>query len=202
MALDFLRDTQKFVYDNLGDELLWATSMPCVLAGGDNIPIADYGTSNAGIMKTVYRRGLGHRYGRTMQVIAGVHYNYSVNESLWPVYQALSCERGELREFRDRRYLGLTRNLQRFGWLIPYLFGASPAICKSFLYGKQTTLSEFDANTYYEPFATSLRMGDIGYTNTKEKGLASRQVTTTLKLIFRAWLRLSRRRRQSGRNWV
>lgn len=30
---------------------------------------------------------------------------------------------------------GLIRNVYRFGWLIPYLFGASPALCGSFLQG-------------------------------------------------------------------
>lgn len=170
-SLAFLRDTQKFVYDHLEDEYLWATSMPCVLDGGDNIPLAYYGTSHAGVMKNAYRRGLGHRYGRTMQVIAGVHFNFSFDEALWPEYRLFSGQRGELRPFIDAAYLGLIRNLQRFGWLIPYLFGASPAVCKSFLGSKPTDLDEFDCNTYYEPFATSLRMGDIGYTNSKEKGV-------------------------------
>lgn len=170
-ALAFLKDTQKFVYDHLDGEYLWATSMPCVLAGGENIPLAYYGTSNAGIMKNVYRRGLGHRYGRTMQVIAGVHFNFSFDDAFWPLYQELCQGRGSPRDFTDNAYMGLIRNLQRFGWLIPYLFGASPAVCKSFLGGKPTELKEFDRNTYYEPYATSLRMGDIGYTNSKEKGV-------------------------------
>lgn len=169
-ALDFLRDIQKFVCDHLGDEMLWATSMPCILAGGDSIPIATYGDSHLGTMKTVYRRGLGHRYGRVMQVIAGVHFNYSPAEMFWPLYQTLEQDRGELRHFTDNAFMGLIRNLQRYGWLIPYLFGASPAVCKTFLEGKPTTLEEFDAYTYYEPYATSLRMGDIGYTNSQEEG--------------------------------
>ena len=170
-ALDFLREVQKFVCSRLDKEILWGTSMPCVLAGGENIPIARYGSSNQGIMKTVYRRGLGHRYGRTMQVIAGVHFNYSLNPSLLPVYQSLEENRQPLRDFTDAAYMGLTRNLLRYGWLVPYLFGASPAVCKSFLGGKANNLSEFDANTAYEPYATSLRLGDFGYTNSKEKGV-------------------------------
>ncbi|MES9937266.1 MAG: glutamate--cysteine ligase [Sedimenticola sp.] len=170
-ALDFLRDTQKFVYQSMGDEVFWATSMPCVLAGGDNIPIARYGDSNAGLMKTVYRRGLGHRYGRAMQVIAGVHFNFSLDPAIWPVLHDMEKTHCELRHFTDAAYFGLTRNLQRYGWLIPYLFGASPAVCKSFLSGKPTQLQEFDRTTYFEPYATSLRMGDIGYTNSKEKGV-------------------------------
>ena len=170
--LKLLQDGHKFVYDHLtDDEILWATSMPCVLADGENIPVARYGSSNPGIMKTVYRRGLGHRYGRAMQVIAGVHFNFSFNEKFWPDYQVLCENTQPLRVFSDTAYLALLRNLQRFGWLIIYLFGASPALCKSFLGDKSSRFSEFDAHTYYGPFATSLRMSDFGYTNSKEKGV-------------------------------
>jgi len=169
--LSFLRDTQVFAYQHLGDEILWAASMPCALTDGEHIPIAKYGRSNIGAMKTVYRRGLGHRYGRMMQVISGVHYNYSLSEQFWSTYQEMMQDNRPSRDFIDDAYFGLIRNLQRFGWLIPYLFGASPAICKSFLNGCSTELQELDAFTYFEPYATSLRMGDIGYTNSKEKGV-------------------------------
>jgi len=170
-ALCFLQDAQTFVYRRLQDEKLWATSMPCILQGGKNIPLAQYGSSNAGIMKTVYRRGLGYRYGRVMQVISGVHFNYSVPENFWQVYYKLENSGQSLQAFRNDSYMGLVRNLQRFGWLIPYLMGASPAVCKSFFGDKLTDLDVFDTSTYYEPYATSLRMGDIGYQNSKEEGL-------------------------------
>ncbi|MDH5660033.1 MAG: glutamate--cysteine ligase, partial [Gammaproteobacteria bacterium] len=84
-VLKFLSDTQRFIYNQLDDEILWATSMPCVVAGETSIPLAKYGSSNSGLMKTVYRRGLGHRYGRVMQVIAGVHFNFSFSEKFWPL---------------------------------------------------------------------------------------------------------------------
>ncbi len=167
-ALQSLKDTQKYVYDRLQDELLWATSMPCVVAGETSIPLAQYGSSNAGTMKTVYRRGLGHRYGRVMQVIAGVHFNYSLPENFWPVYQEMERDKRSSQEFISESYFSMTRNLLRLGWLIPYLFGASPAVCKSFLGDQPTTLQALTENTYYEPYATSLRMGDIGYQNNKE----------------------------------
>lgn len=167
-ARDYLRDLQHFVYLQLEGELLWSSSMPCVVEGGDSIPIARYGSSNLGTMKTVYRRGLGYRYGRTMQVIAGVHYNYSFTETFWRSLQQLEGDSSPLQAFVSERYFGLIRNLQRFGWLVPYLFGASPAVCKSFLAGKQTTLAEFNKNTYFSPYATSLRMCDIGYQNSLE----------------------------------
>ena len=169
-VLEFLRDSQAYVYQKLqNDEILWATSMPCVVAGDKSIPIADYGRSNAGQMKSIYRLGLGHRYGRVMQVIAGVHFNYSLPQAFWPVYKDILQETEQsLSDFQSDQYFAMLRNLQRYGWLIPYLFGASPAVCKSFLGGAETNLQDFDENTYYEPYATSLRMGDIGYQNNKE----------------------------------
>ncbi|MCB1773217.1 MAG: glutamate--cysteine ligase [Gammaproteobacteria bacterium] len=170
-ALGRLADLQAFVYRRLEGEMLWATSMPCVLAGNENIPVAEYGSSNAGRMKRLYRVGLGHRYGRVMQVIAGVHFNWSLAEELWPAYRLIEGQVCSLRDFRDRHYMGQIRNLQRYGWLIPYLFGASPAVCKSFFLGQATNLPSFDETTFYAPHATSLRMGDIGYQNSREEGL-------------------------------
>lgn len=169
-ALDFLADLQSYAYRRLPGEILWSTSMPCVLAGEDNIPIADYGDSNLGLMKHVYRVGLGHRYGRVMQVIAGVHFNWSLPDSFWAVY-ARTLGQDLSRPVRDEYYMGMIRNLLRVGWLIPYLFGASPAVCKSFFPGGVSRLDSFDESTFYEPYATSLRMGDIGYQNKREEGL-------------------------------
>ena len=167
-AMAFLSDTQKFVFTKLDDEMLWATSMPCVVAGETSIPIAQYGLSHAGMMKTVYRKGLGYRFGRVMQVIAGVHFNYSLPKEFWQAYQTIEQDDSVLQSFIDEQYFGILRNLQRMGWLMPYLFGASPAVCKSFLGGAETSLQDFDENTYYGEYATSLRMGDIGYQNNKE----------------------------------
>ena len=168
-VLQFLREIHQFVYRRVGDELPWAASMPCILAGESSIPIAEYGRSNLGMMKHVYRRGLAWRYGRIMQVIAGIHFNFSLPEEFWAAFQTREGDRRSLRDFRSESYFGLIRNLQRHGWLILYLFGASPAVCKSFLDGKATILPEFDEHTRYGPYATSLRMSNVGYTNRTEK---------------------------------
>lgn len=167
-AMHELRLLHQYVYQNIGDEMLWATSMPCLLSGEGSIPIADYGKSNAGMMKTVYRRGLVWRYGKVMQAIAGVHFNFSLPQAFWKQYQAAEKNNQDLQAFTNDGYFSMLRNLQRVGWLIPYLFGASPAVCESFLNDQPTTLSYLGNGTYYEPYATSLRMGDIGYTNKKE----------------------------------
>ena len=170
-ALEFLQRIHRFVYSQLDDELLWAASMPCVVDGDASIRIAEYGRSNQGQLKHIYRRGLGYRYGRVMQVIAGIHFNFSMAEEFWPVWQALEHNSDQPQHFITEAYFGLIRNVQRYGWLLYYLFGASPALCKSFLKNKASSLQEYNSNTLYLPYATSLRMSDIGYTNRKRCAL-------------------------------
>lgn len=165
-ALAFLHNTHQFVYQHLGEETLLATSMPCGISGDDDVPIADYGRSNIGQMKHVYRIGLGHRYGRNMQAISGLHFNYSIPESFWPVYQQSEHNTEPLQTFINTSYLGLIRNIRRYSWLLTYLFGASPAFCPTFLNDRKHLISKFDQldqNTLYKPNATSLRMSEIGY---------------------------------------
>ena len=152
-------------------ERFWPASMPCILRGKTNIPIAYYGESNLGQMKTVYRRGLANRYGSVMQAIAGIHFNYSFSLDFWSSYQKTLAPNRKLdsKRFISQHYMGLTRNILRFGWIITYLFGASATVCKSFMQDyHEHDLEEFDDNTLYLPYATSLRMGDIGYQNTQE----------------------------------
>ncbi len=157
-CLTELSDIHHFVHANLDAELLWPSSMPCIL-GTDNdaIPIGKYGTSNIGQTKTVYRRGLGHRYGRLMQTISGIHYNFSVPDDLW---QRLGIGN---QEQKTDAYFSLIRNFRRCSWLLIYLFGASPAVCRSFLQRPDHGLQEFSEGTFYLPHATSLRMGRLGY---------------------------------------
>lgn len=173
-TLDYMHQIHQFVYPQLQDEMLLATSMPCGIDGDLSIPIARYGTSNIGTMKHVYRKGLWHRYGRTMQAIAGIHFNYSVPEALWPVLHEISGAECSLEAFISDAYFGLIRNFQRMGWLMLYLFGASPAICKSFFKSRPYLLElfeEFDEHTVFHPYATSLRMSDIGYKSKNQAGL-------------------------------
>ncbi|NQV86529.1 MAG: glutamate--cysteine ligase, partial [Woeseiaceae bacterium] len=145
--------------------MLWPASMPCRIPPDHKIPLARYGSSNVGQMKTIYRRGLGYRYGRQMQTIAGVHFNYSVPETFWGVYRDMIGADASVDEFRSEQYLGLIRNFKRVGWIVLYLFGASPALCKSFAGGRASEMKSLNAETYFEPFGTSLRMSDLGYSN-------------------------------------
>lgn len=172
--LEFMRQIHQFVYPNIGDELLLSTSMPCGIDGDLSIPIAEYGSSNIAKMKHIYRKGLWHRYGRSMQSIAGIHFNYSVPEKLWPALFAQQSEITDLAAFINHSYFGLVRNFQKTGWLILYLFGASPAICKSFFGSRPHLMAqfeEFDNGSLYHPYATSLRMSDIGYKSKNQENL-------------------------------
>ncbi len=170
-TLSFLTDIHRFVYAQMGDEQLWVNSMPCVLGDDDSIPLAQYGRSNIGRMKTLYRKGLGVRYGRKMQTIAGIHYNLSFPDEFFRAWQEQAGDSRDFTAFRSEKYFGLVRNFQRQSWLLLYLLGASPAVCASFLKGRTHQLQECGHGTLYLPLATSLRMSSLGYQNTVQSEL-------------------------------
>lgn len=169
--LEFLDTIHRYTYQHLDDELLWVNSMPCIMGEDDDIPIARYGTSNVGMMKHIYRRGLGVRYGRRMQTIAGIHYNFSFPESFWTLHQQQEGDQRPLQTFISDRYFDLLRNFQRYSWMLVYLFGASPAVCASFLRGRKHALEQRAGHTLFQPLATSLRMSDLGYQNNAQSQL-------------------------------
>jgi glutamate--cysteine ligase len=156
-CVDELTQTHQFVYRALleqGQESLWVSSMPCALPSDETIPIARFGTSNVGRAKSIYRVGLGHRYGRRMQTISGIHYNWS------------------LPGVCSEDYFGLIRNFRRNAFLLLYLFGASPSLCKSFVNGRDHGLQTLSKNSLYMPHGTSLRMGRLGYQSDAQASLA------------------------------
>jgi glutamate--cysteine ligase len=167
-----LTEIHQAVMHDIGTELLWASSMPCGLPEESRIPLARYGSSNVARAKTVYRQGLSHRYGRKMQTISGVHYNFSLPAESWESLARLDGEAANLRAFRDAAYFGLIRNFRRHSWLLLYLFGASPAVCSSFVEGRDHPLQKLSDGSYYLPWATSLRMGPLGYQSDAQASLA------------------------------
>ena len=156
---DELKQLHQFVYRALAaqssDEMMWVASMPCGLPADENIPIATFGSSNIGRAKSVYRMGLSHRYGRRMQTISGIHYNWSL--------PGLSSE----------DYFALIRNFRRHSFVLLYLFGASPAVCPSFVAGRDHGLERLSEHTLYLPHATSLRMGRLGYQSDAQSKIAA-----------------------------
>lgn len=176
-ALKELYEIHQVVIQQLPQgEKLWSMSMPCMLdEQEDNIPLAYYGTSNIGRLKTLYRRGLGVRYGRRMQTIAGVHYNLSFPDEVFLALQQQEHDPAlktlSLQAYRSHRYFGLIRNFIRLIPLVMYVIGASPAVCRCFLTGRQHHLQPFVRGSLYLPYATALRMGSLGYQNTAQKQL-------------------------------
>lgn len=171
-TVEQLNDIHKFVLSKLDNELLWPMSMPCFIDDDNGIPIANFGSSNVGKMKQVYRIGLKNRYGSMMQAISGVHFNFSLSADFWKQWAQLHNTSPSQQQI-DADYFALIRNYRRTCWLIPYLFGASPALCSSFLKGKEHKLpfKKVGKGTYYMPYATSLRMSDLGYTNAEQSSL-------------------------------
>ena len=161
---------QFVIQNNPNDELIWPASMPCMVGGEEAVPVAEFGNSNVGQMKHVYRLGLGHRYGRIMQTISGVHFNFSIPERFWPIYREAvgECSK-QTDDFISQQYFHILRNLRRSSWIILYLFGCSPAICESFAVNT-SELQKFN-QSYFLPYATSLRMSDIGYKNDSQSSI-------------------------------
>jgi len=169
---DELTRIHQYVCRHIGDELLWGASMPCGLPSDEEIPLGRYGTSNVGRAKTVYRQGLSHRYGRRMQTISGIHYNFSVPEAAWPMLKQADASTADEQDYRTAAYFSLIRNFRRHSWLLLYLFGASPAVCRTFVDGTDHGLQRLTDGTFYLPYATSLRMGPLGYQSDAQASLA------------------------------
>ena len=168
-----LKDVHKFVLENIGEELLWPMSMPCFINDEDDIRIAQYGSSNVGKMKTTYRVGLKNRYGSMMQAISGIHYNFSMPTEFFKLLRDLENSDQFLTDYQSARYMRMVRNIKRYVWVVTYLFGASPAMCGSFLQGRDTgfDFEKFGKGSIFLPNATSLRMSDLGYTNSAQSAL-------------------------------
>ncbi|MCP4457991.1 MAG: glutamate--cysteine ligase, partial [Cytophagales bacterium] len=171
----FLENLHTFSLQNIPDnEKIWCHSMPCILTKEEDIPIADYGSSNIGMMKHIYRHGLAWRYSRRMQTIAGIHFNFSLPDQLWEMLRKTENSDLNLMDYKSKGYFNLIRNFKRHVWMLFYFSGSSPALCKSFLDGQKHELDSFDNCTAYKPHATSLRMSDLGYTNKEQQSLKIR----------------------------
>lgn len=202
-AIRALRTLHRFVHRNIDDEILWDLSMPGPLPQDAQIPIADYGRSNLGRFKHVYRRGLALRYGRAMQCIAGIHYNFSLPTAIWPLLAAGAGIDGATNasatasvtapgaaqapdDVQSAGYMSMIRNYRRFSWLLLYLFGASPALDRSFFRDREDPtatdkphgLDTFGTDTLYLPYATSLRMSDLGYHNRASREMRRPDLST------------------------
>jgi len=164
---DFLLDLHIYTAHAMeSDEVLWSNSMPCLIEDESEIRIAEYGSSNIGKLKNIYRRGLRVRYGSIMQCVAGIHYNFSINDaSLGLLAENLN------KETKSNIYLGLIRNFKRNFWFLLYFFGASPIFDKSFVSGRSHSIKNIKGSDLFDEHATSLRMSEVGYQSYHQQAL-------------------------------
>ncbi len=155
-SLDHMKALHAYADAAMADtELIWPLSMPPKLpANEDDIPLAVYGNSSIAQKKTLYREGIGLRYGRKRLTISGVHYNFSLPDTKDGLPITIS-----------ESYFHIIRNLYRKLPYLTYLFGASPAFDKSFDPSGIHRFKKHKRSTYYGQFATCLRLSDIGYTS-------------------------------------
>jgi glutamate--cysteine ligase len=169
-ALHYLSQLHKYTLDKLPNQSIWAGSMPPFMLSELSVRIAEYGSSNVGLLKHYYRHGLWHRYGRKMQAIAGLHYNFSVPDALFE-QMAQHDDTDFNQDYISDKYFGLLRNFRRYSWLLTYLFGASPAFDNSFDVGRSHELDTLDNDTRFGEYATSWRMSDVGYSSNAQSDL-------------------------------
>lgn len=179
----------------IGDELLWPLSMPPKLPNEDNIPIAKFSDTENGKYKEIYRRGLALRYGKKMQMISGIHYNFSFGDEIIDYLYDKFGNNLDKRVFIDEMHFKVARNFLRYSWILIYLFGASPS-CHSSYYSvidkevdvihkccprcakvinnvnQDTATTCVDENEFshtciaqMHQYATSLRVSRFGYSN-------------------------------------
>jgi glutamate--cysteine ligase len=172
-TLKELKEIHQFTVKNISsEEFFWGQSMPNKILNEDDIKIGEYGPSNVGQMKHIYRKGLKNRYGSLMQVISGIHYNFSFPKEVFQHLHQAEKSSLAMQDYITDKYFGMIRNIQRYGWTIPYLFGASPFVHESFLKNDCPNLKKFpNKDVYYGQYATSLRMSEIGYTSNSQKSI-------------------------------
>ena len=162
-----LESLHVFINKNLENgETLWPYSMPPKINNELDINIATYGDTNMGQLKHVYRKGLAIRYGKTMQCVSGIHYNFSLSDESLKKFLGISNQ-----EDKNKAYLGLIRNFKRLFWFVLLEFGNSAVVDKTFVSGRQNDLDELNAADLFQKDATSLRMSDIGYQSQAQKNL-------------------------------
>jgi len=162
-----LESLHVFINKNLeNNETLWPYSMPPKIKTESEINIANYGDTNMGKLKHIYRKGLAIRYGKTMQCVSGIHYNFSLSDESLKKILGISNQ-----EDKSKAYLGLIRNFKRLFWFVLLEFGNSAVVDKTFVSRRNNDLEELNASDLFQKDATSLRMSDIGYQSQAQKNL-------------------------------
>ncbi|XEC94754.1 hypothetical protein AB6A23_26295 [Paenibacillus tarimensis] len=176
-AYAYLHRIHDEIESGIGDELLWPLSMPPRLPAEEQIRIAEFNGTPEGRAKESYRQRLAERYGKKMQMISGLHYNFSFHEDLFHFLAGRLGYEADKRALTDNLYFAMARNLLRYRWLLIYLFGASPSADSTYDSVIARELAIIDRCCPaccgkvgdYERYATSLRVSRFGYSSATQR---------------------------------
>ena len=159
---DFLNILYDIVALELKDEYIWPQSMPCIIPDDDNIPIADFRKCEKGEEARKYREKLFQKYGGKKQLISGIHYNFSFNETIFEkLYKELQPN-ASYKTFKDSLNLKVVRNYLRYRWLLIYLFGGTAVVHDSYSNSNRTSKND---DYSVKKCMTSYRNSQCGYKN-------------------------------------
>lgn len=161
----FMENLHDIVTENLDGEYLWPQSLPPIVPEEDKIPVAQFKQDKA---SEEYRDNLAKKYGKYLQLLSGIHYNFSFDSDFINDFYKKSGYEGSYKDFKNELYMKVARNYMKHSWLLVYLLGASVVIHKSYSPNCVAKMQSFGEDTFYLENGISFRNSTCGYRNKKE----------------------------------
>lgn len=162
---DFLNALYDIVALEIGDEYIWPESMPCIIPDDREIPIATFCKCKQGEEARAYREELLRKYGGKIQLISGIHYNFSLDDDVLNKLYENSSKKEDFKTFKDNLYLKIVRNYLRYRWLLIYLLGSTGVVHSSYKGECLKKLDNISQGAYSCEGTVSYRNSDCGYGN-------------------------------------
>lgn len=127
-SVDFCEALYDVVANELKeDESLWPFSMPCDISNGVSV---SHFPEESGY--EYYRNYLVERYGSNLQMISGIHFNFSFSDKfLNLMHEHLNCKNSFF-DFKNTVYLKIINNYQYYRYLVTVFLSASPVAHESY----------------------------------------------------------------------
>ena len=135
------------------EEYIFPLSMPAGLPDEAQINVAQLDNPE----DVAYREHLVAVYGKTKQMVSGIHYNFQLSPSFIHAILPLQTTYPTQVELQNAIYMKLATNFLRYQWVLVYLLSASSTVEAQYFKGK----SPLAANQYVR----SLRSSPYGYVN-------------------------------------
>lgn len=154
--MSWLKAAHQIVSEDIVEEqdLLWPFSMPaCIPTDTTKIKIAQLTNQK----EYAYREGLARLYGKHVQLISGIHYNFQLNPDVIEANYQQHGGQEPFIDYHNETYMHLVRNYFRYRWFLTYFLGASPYVAEN-----------YSTNFYGKPHQIpmrSIRQSRYGYQN-------------------------------------